>query len=116
MADPAHTFVIQERITGALWLSFLIVSVAAISYLAVRPYNSHGAPIEAQVVRVGSYAAPGSMGGDLPILIVRLPNGSIGQVTSSWEVVDDCMPGRWITLLQRGSALRIGPPGCRKKP
>jgi hypothetical protein len=116
MANPVRSFVIQERIKAALWVSFLIVSVAAISYFGVQAYISEGTLIEAQVVRVGTYPASAAMGGDLPILIVRLPDGSIRQVTSSWEVVDDCVPGRWITLLRRGPAVRIGPPGCRKKP
>jgi hypothetical protein len=116
VADPLRTFAIRQRAIQALWLCLLIICVGAISYFLVRPYISEGALIKAEVVRVESYPVSAAMGGDLPILVVRLPNGSVRQVTSSWEVVDDCMPGRWITLLQRGPALRIGPPGCRKKP
>jgi len=113
MVDPFRTVAISERTTQALGLALLIAFISAISYLFVRPNATKGRAVDAEVLRVGMYSASGSMGGDLPILTVRLPDGSIGQVRPSWGAVDNCTPGRWVTLLQHGTALQIGTPGCK---
>lgn len=114
MADPFRTFAIRERIAYVAGLCLLIAFASVVSYLWVRPYATEGRIVRADVVRVGMYSVSGSMGGDLPILTVRLPDGSIREVTSSWAAVNDCMPARRILLLQHGTSLQIGPPGCKK--
>lgn len=116
MADPFRTFAIRERTAYVVGLCLLIAFTTVVSYLWVRPYVTNGQIVRAEVVRIGMYSVSDSMGGDLPILTVKLPDGSIREVTSSWAAVNDCMPGRRISLLQRGTVLQIGPPGCKKLP
>jgi len=79
-------------------------------------FVTDGQLVEATVVRVGTYAAGRSRGGDLPILTVRLPNGSIRQVRASWSTAGDCIPGGRISLLQRATALQVSLRGCRRAP
>ena len=114
MVDPFRTVAIRERIAQGLGLALLITVICVVSYLLVRPYVTEGRIVRAEVLRVGMHSVGDGQGGDLPILTVRLPDGSIRQVTPSWAAVNDCMPGRWISLLQRGTALQVGPPGCSK--
>lgn len=114
MGDPFRTVAIRERAGQAVGLGLLIASVSVISYTLVRPYLTEGRVVQAKVVRVGMYDTGEGSGGNLPILTVRLPNGSIREVTPSWAAVDNCMPGRSISLLQSGTALQVASPGCRK--
>lgn len=114
MVDPFRTSSTRERIAQAVGLFLLIAFTCVVSYLMVRPDLTQGRLVRAQIVRVGMYSVGEGMGGELPILTVRLPDGSIRQVKSSWAAVNDCLPGRWISLLQRGSALQVGLPGCKK--
>jgi hypothetical protein len=113
MVDPFRTISIRERTGQIVGLAVLIAFIGAISYLFVRPDLTGGRSVEAELVRVGTYSASGAMGGDLPILTVRLPDGSIRQVRLSWAAASNCIPGRWISLLQRGSTLQVGRPGCK---
>lgn len=112
MVDPFEADVIRERITNAAALVLLFGFICAISYLEFSTIVTNGNPVEAKVERVGMRAAARTAGGDLPILTVRLPDGSIRDVPATWADVNDCVPGRWISLLQQGTALQIGRPGC----
>jgi hypothetical protein len=116
MADPFRTTAIRERFAQTSLMGLLIALTCLGSYLLVRPYVTEGHVIRAEVVRVGMYDTGGASGGNLPVLTVRLPDGSKREVTSSWAAVNDCVPGRWIALLQRGTALQVGRPGCEKSP
>ena len=71
-----------------------------------------GRVVKAEVLRLGMHPVAGVSGGDLPILTVRLPDGSIRDVEATWTDVNDCKPGRWISLVQQGIALQVGQPGC----
>lgn len=113
MVETSRTVILRERSAQGLRLGLLIAATAVISYLLVRSYLTDGQIVRAQVVRIGMYSTGRGNGGDLPIMTVRLPDGSIRVLTSSWAAVNDCLPGRWISLLKRGSALQVGTPGCR---
>ena len=69
-----------------------------------------GKPVRAEVLRDGMRPAGGVAGGDLPILTVRLPNGSVRDVQVTWADMDGCKTARSISLLQQGNALQVGPP------
>jgi hypothetical protein len=114
MADPFRIAAIRQRAAQALRLGLLIALAGAIAYCLDRPAVTTGRPVEAEVLRVGTYSASRVMGGDLPILVVRLPDGSVREVRSSWAAAKNCEPGRWISLLQHGTALQVGIPGCKK--
>lgn len=64
------------------------------------------------MLRVGTRAVARVAGGDLPILTVKLPDGSVRDVQATWADVDRCRPGRSISLLQQGQALQVARPGC----
>ena len=68
--------------------------------------------MKAEVLRLGTYPVGGVAAEDLPILTVRLHDGSIREVQAAWADVDDCKPGRSISLLQHESALQVGQRGC----
>lgn len=114
MVDPFRTTAIRERSTQVFLVALLVAGTCLGSYLMVRPYVTEGRIVRAEVVRVGMYDTGEAAGGNLPILTVKLADGSNRQVTSSWAAVKDCAPGRWIALLQRGTALQVGRPGCEK--
>jgi hypothetical protein len=116
MADPLKSITVRERAGQAVAIGLLLVFalLAALSLFWPPTYVSDGRVVEATVVRIGTYAVAGSLGGDLPIITVRLPNGSIRQVKASWSSAGDCMPGDHVPLLQRGTALQLGLRGCRK--
>ena len=114
MIDAFRTIVIRERVTQAVGFGLMIVFLGALWYVWVHTDVSDGRIIEAEVLKLQTYSAPSGMGGDLPILMVRLPDGSIREVPASWAAVGNCMPGRWVQLLQRGTALQVGLRGCNK--
>ena len=84
MADPFRSLVTRDRIVAAIALCLLLGLTVAVSALAVWPPNTEGELINAEVVRLSTYPAPEGMGGDLPILTVRLPDRSMRQITPSW--------------------------------
>jgi hypothetical protein len=114
VVDPFRTTAVRERFTQVFLLGVLVAATCFGSYLVVRPYVTEGRIVRAEVVRVGMYDTGGAAGGNLPILTVKLADGSNREVTSSWAAVKDCVPGRLIDLLQRGTALQVGRPGCEK--
>ena len=114
MADPFRAEVVRERMTRAVGLALLIVFLSAIVFVWVRAQAGDGRNVQAVVMRIGTYADPLGTG-DLPILTVRLPDGSIHQVTASWPAVDRCTPGSSVPLVQRGTSLRVALSGCRPR-
>lgn len=112
MIDPFEPIIIRERIIKAAALILVLAFICAISYLQYAAVVTNGRPVKAQIVRLGMRPAARVAGGDLPILTVRLPDGSIRQVQATWAGVNDCLPGRWISLVQQGTALQVGRPGC----
>jgi hypothetical protein len=112
MSDAFRAVVLRERITKAGALLALVGIVGSIAYLEFGTVVTNGRVVKAEVLRVGTRAAARTAGGDLPIVTVRLPDGSVRQVQATWADVHDCKPGRPISLLQHGPALQIGRPGC----
>ena len=86
--------------------------VILIGYLEFGTVITGGREVKAEVLRLGTRPT-GSVGGaNLPVLTVRMPDGSIRQVKATWADVNDCKPGRSISILQQGNALVVGRPGC----
>ena len=116
MRDPFKTVVLYERTNQVIGLSLLAVLalLGALSAFWPATYFTNGQTIEAIVLRVGTYSSSGAFGGDLPILTVRLPDGSIRQVKASWSSAGNCMPGSQVPIVQRGTALQVALRGCDK--
>jgi hypothetical protein len=93
-------------------LLLLVAFFGALVFLAIRIDLSNERPVEAEVLALGTYAYDT---GDMPILTVRLPDGSIRQVLGSWAGVRQCEQRRWISLLQQGGRLRVGLRGCYRR-
>ena len=93
-------------------LVVLAALLGAISYLEFSTVVTNGRVVKAEVLRLGTRPAARVAGGDLPIVTVRLPDGSIRDVQATWADVNDCKPGRWISLVQHGTAAQVGQPGC----
>jgi hypothetical protein len=108
--------IFRERVHHAIGVGLIIVLALSAAVFEFWPprYVANGRVVEATVVRVGTYPVSGGFGGDLPILTVRLPDGSVGQVRASWSTAGNCMPGSKVPLLQRGPALQVGLSGCGK--
>jgi hypothetical protein len=116
MVDPLKAFIVRERTRQAVGLCLLAAVAILASLLVFWPptYVSDGRAVEATVLRIGTYPAGKVAGGDLPILTVRLSDGSIRQVRASWSTAGDCLPGSQVSLRQRGTALQVGLRGCRQ--
>ena len=87
----------------------MIAFLSALAWLAARGRFGDRLPIEGTVVRVATYAHEL---GDMPILTVRLDDGSIRQLRTSRAAANGCGPGSSIALLKRGISLRVGLRGC----
>lgn len=118
MADPITSMIVRERAKQAVGLGLLLALalLGGVSAFWPHTYVTDGQLVEGSVVRIGTYPTGGGSGGELPILTVRLPDGSIRQVKASWATAGKCMPGSQVPLLQRGTALQVGLRGCREAP
>jgi hypothetical protein len=112
MTDPFRTAALRSRIIGAGALVLLTALIVGTSYLQFGTPVTDGQAVQAEVLSVGSRPAARVAGGDLPILTVRLPSGSVRDVQATWADVSGCKTGRSIFLLQHGHALVVGRPGC----
>ena len=90
----------------------LAALLLAIGYIEFGIAITDGKVVKAKVLRLGTHPVAGSAGGNLPIVTVRLPDGSVRQVKATWADVDNCKPSRWLSLLKYGTALQIAQPGC----
>lgn len=90
----------------------LAAFLAVIWSFGFGPLVTAGRDVRAEVVRVGMIPAGPVAGGNLPIIIVRLPDGSVREVRATWPDVKACRSGSWISLVQQGTALQVGRPGC----
>ena len=111
-ADPFQAEAFRERLMRARGLLLLFGYMGALLLLVVSTDFRHERDVEATVVRLGTSPLET---GDLPIVIVRLPDGSIRQLRASWPAVNRCKPGGSISLLQLGGRLRVGQNGCRPR-
>lgn len=110
-ADPFQAEALRARLTSAGGLLMLLAFMGALVWLVVSTDLRHERNIEAVVVRIGTY--PDALGtGDLPILTMRMPDGSVRQLQTAWPAVNSCQRGSSISLLQLGSHLRVGLRGC----
>jgi hypothetical protein len=112
--DPLRSIIRRERVLRAAALIVLIAMALLAALLKFWPptYVTDGRQIEGTVVRLGTEPAGEGYGGDLPILTVRLPDGSVRQVRGSWATAGRCKRGERVPLVQRGTALQIGLRGC----
>ena len=114
MTEAFEGAVVRERITKAGALVVLLGFVIAISYLEFSTVVPSGRDVKAEVLRLGTRPVGRVGGGDLPIITVRLPDGSVREVQATWADVSGCEAGRSISLVQQGTALQVGRPGCTK--
>jgi hypothetical protein len=115
MVDPFGTEGRRERVSHLAAFALLVCFLCAGFFLWMRADVSDGDEVTAVVVSLGAY--PNPLGtGDSPILTVRLADGSIRQVRTSWQAVNGCQPGRAISILKRGTALQVGLRGCYVAP
>lgn len=112
MNDAFRADALREHATKAGALVALLLFAGAIGYFEFGAVVTEGHVVRAEVLRLGARPAARVGGGDLPILTVRLPDGSVRDVQATWADVNDCKPGRSISLVQHGAALQIGRPGC----
>ena len=112
MTDPFQTAALRGRIIAAGMLVLLAAMIVVVSYLETGLPIRNGHVVEAEVLGVGMHPAARLAAGDLPILTVRLPNGSVRDVQATWADVNGCKASRSLSLLQEGSALQVGRPGC----
>jgi hypothetical protein len=115
MVDSSRTIIIRERVHHLIGLGLLVIAAFLAALLAFWPptYVTDGQLVQATVVRIWMHSTGEGSGGDLPILAVRLPDGSIRQVPASWATAGNCLPGSQVGLRQHGSALQVGLRGCR---
>lgn len=111
--DPFKAEAFRERRTLAGGLLLLIAFVFALLWWALSFDFPHERQIEATVVRVGTYPDPLATG-DSPILTLRLADGSIRQLPTSWPAAINCRAGSNISLLKSGNTLRVGLLGCNR--
>lgn len=109
MSDPFSYQIRFERRRAGIWLLILAVFPAAISFLFSRAWDPRGQLVEARVLHFGNRA---TKYGDRPVVTVRLNNGSIRQIQTTWPALHNCQPGDRISLLQRGTALNVGVRAC----
>jgi hypothetical protein len=112
MTDPFRTAALRGRVIAAGALVLVAALIFAASYLDFGMPITNGRELQAEVLRVGTHPAARVAGGDLPILTVRLPDGTVRDVQASWADIGGCETGRSISLLQQGDALQVGRPGC----
>ena len=112
MTDPFRAAALRGRIIAAGALVLVVALMVAVSYLNFGLPVTNGQEVQAEVLRVGTRPAARVAGGDLPILTVRLPNGSVRDVQATWADVGGCKTGSSISLLQQRDALQVGRPGC----
>ena len=86
--------------------------MVVIGYLKFGTVITDGRAVEAEVLRLGTQPTGSVAGADLPVLTVRMPDGSVRQVQATWADVNACKPGRSISILQQGTAVLVGRPGC----
>ena len=112
VADPFASEVRRERLSWLVGFLALCLLLGVLVWLALRTDFRGAATIEGVIVRVGTYAHET---GDLPILTVRLDDGSTRQLRARRAAIIGCAKGSTIELLQQAGRFRVGPRGCRQK-
>ena len=111
-ADPFRAEALREYMTHARGALLLLAFLGLLAVVAIRTTFSKERPVEGVVIRSGTYPYET---GDMPILTVRLDDGSTRQVLTSWAAVSACQKGSGISLLQQGGRLRVAVRGCYPK-
>ena len=112
MSDPFRIAAYQKRLVTLGLVILLALASLAIGYLRFGTINIGGKPAMVEVVRVGTRPVSRVAGGTAPVVTVRMPDGSIRQVEATWGDVDNCVPGRWLSVHESAAALQVGQPGC----
>ena len=86
-----------------------------IAFLQFGTVMIGGTLVRAEILRLGRRPVAGVAGGNLPVVTVRMADGTVRQVQATWADVEDCVPGRWLSLVKSGAALQFGRPGCNEK-
>ena len=111
MTDPFRAAARRERFTQVVWLVVSLAFLCLLLFAWSRANLTDGREVTALVIKVGTYPDPLGTG-DSPLLTVRLSDGSIRQLPSSWEKASGCVTGSRVSLVERGIALKVGLLGC----
>lgn len=99
----------SQRLAASWRLAALAAVLMAVVAVAARTLTAASTRVEARLVRFGSYATDA---GSLPLLIVRLSDGTDQQVRVRRSDVRACRVDSTIHLMRRGSLLTLAPGGC----
>jgi hypothetical protein len=115
MADPFRAIAHRERVRAFVALTLLAALLCGFIYLQFGGGAvASGRVMKAEVLRLGTYPTGSVKGANLPIITVRLPDGSVRDVKTTRADVSDCKQGDFISVLQRGDGLQAGQRGCTK--
>ena len=112
-SDPFQWESSRERLAGIAIVSLLFALVVAVLLLEYSYVFHPAEPFDATVLNVSTL--PDKYVGDAPILTVRLKDGSIRQVITSWNSVKWCTPGSTVSLVANGAGFRVGLRGCARR-
>lgn len=110
-SDPFRSAIVRDRLIKVGGSLLLLSFFAILILIASRNDFRHAAPVDAVVVRLGTQ--PDDIG-EIPILTVRLGDGSIRQFRTSWAAVKWCDPGSRVSLLKRRNNLQVALKGCQR--
>jgi hypothetical protein len=109
--DPFRDLSLRDRRTKLLGMAALVGSIALIVAGYQHLMSGPQEVLVGQVLRFGRYAHEG---GDWPLLLVRLPDGSEREIYVRRDVVLDCRVGDKVSLIRINNYLRVTPDGCAK--
>jgi regulator of protease activity HflC (stomatin/prohibitin superfamily) len=93
-------------------LLVVVILLAALGVAAARSLFVKPVPVQANLIRFGSYATEE---GEKPLLIVRLYDGTVREVLARRSDVRLCRVGQPVQLMRRGSLLTLQPGGCLQR-
>ena len=98
-----------ELLAKSWKLAALLVVLSTIPIVALRTWMMIPSTVEGRLLRIGS--VPSDIG-DIPILVVRLRDGTIRQFTVSPSNVYSCRVGNPVQLIRRGALITLPQNGC----
>ena len=99
----------SQRLAPSWKLAVLAALLIGMVAVAARTLTAASTRVDARVIGFGSYATEE---GNLPILQVRLGDGTNQQVRVRRSDVGACRVGSAVHLMRRGSLLTLAPGGC----
>ena len=89
MGDPFRTVVYREHLATAGAVAFIAAISLTVGYLQFGTVNTGGKVVKAEVLRLETHSVAKVAGGNLPIITVRSPDGSVRQAQATWADVEN---------------------------